>query len=149
MRAAKVGVVDDVDVARFGGQGLPAGDAFDQMAGGELHGAHEDGQAARSLGDERSVGGGIDAVGTVVRLGYHGREGGAREGQVHLVADLLQSGLNDGEGDGVDHCGTLTMRLASASSVTVQPGSMRVVVSICSMMAGPWIVAERGRWSRQ
>ena len=46
--------------------------------------------------------GGVDAVGAVVGLGDHRREGGAGEGEVHLVADLLQAGLDDAEGDGVE-----------------------------------------------
>ncbi len=60
------------------------------------------GRPADALRDQRAVVGGIDAVGAVVGLGDHRREGGAGKGEVHLVADLLQAGLDDGEGDGVE-----------------------------------------------
>ena len=92
--AAEVGVVDDVDVAGLGRQGLAGGDALDDVAGRELHGADEDRKPAGSLGDQRAVAGGVDAVGAVVGLGDDRREGGAGEGEVHLVADLLQAGLD-------------------------------------------------------
>ena len=102
MGAAEVGVVDDVDVAGVGGEGLALGDALDEDAGRELHGADEDRKSAESLGNQRAVEGGVDAVGAVVGLGDHRREGGAGEGEVHLVADLLQAGLDDAEGDRVE-----------------------------------------------
>ena len=101
VRPAQIGVVDDVDVARFRRGDGPFADQPDQVAGGMLHGADEDRKAAFALRDECAVLGGVDAVGAVVSLGDHGREGGTREGQVHLVADLLQAGLDDGEGQRV------------------------------------------------
>ena len=89
----------------------------------------------------------IDAVGAVVGLGDHRREGRAQEGQVHLVADLLQAVLDDGEGDGIDASSpqppTATMRLPSRVLTSTRlPGSMTVVASICSTIAGPANVAS-------
>ena len=46
MRAAQIGVVDDINVA-----GLHVGGALDDGLGGELHGTDEDRQAKLALGD--------------------------------------------------------------------------------------------------
>ena len=95
--AAQVGVVDDVEIARREVAG-----ALDHRLGAELHGADEDRQAELALRDELSGGGVVDAVGAVQRLRDHRAERRAHEGQVHLVAHLLQAVLDDREGDRIE-----------------------------------------------
>ncbi len=153
--AAEIGVVDDVDVAGLGPAGLALGDEADDVAGRVLHRADEDRQAELALGDQRAGVAVVDAVGAVVGLGDDRREGRAREGDVHLVADLLQAGLDDGEGQGVDGGGrsveghAFTLRLPMESTVATAPGSMTVVASICWITAGPATEAPMGRASRE
>ncbi len=150
--AAQIGIVDDVDVAGRGLGGPALADHLDQRGGRILHGADEDRQAPGALRDQRAVLRRIDPVRAVVRLGDHRREGGAREGQVHLVADLLQAGLDDRQGDRVEAHGappTVMIRLPSASPVAWQPGSISTVLSICSISAGPSISAAAGSRSRR
>jgi hypothetical protein len=149
MRAAKVGVVDDIDVVGLRGRGSARRNHLDQGTGGILHGADKDRQAARALRDQRAILGGIDPVGAVVRLCDHGREGRAGEAEVHLVANLLQARLNDRKGDGVDTAHSAApiwiIRLPSTPPWTRSPGGIRVVQSSCSMMAGPSRVTSAGR----
>ena len=102
VRAAEVGVVDDVDVAGRRRAGLALADQADQLGGGVLHGADEHRQAQLALADQRAGVAVVDARGAVVGLGDHRREGGAREGEVHLVADLLQARLDHGKGERID-----------------------------------------------
>ena len=94
MGAAEVGIVADVDVAR-----LQIAGALDEGPGRVLHGADENRQAKLALGDQRPVIAMVDAVGPVHRLGDHRAEGRALEGQVHFVADLVQTVLHHGQGD--------------------------------------------------
>ena len=149
MRAAEIGVVDDVDVAFLRRQAASVSDHLDDCLRRILHDADEDRQALRPLRDQRTVYGRVDAVGAVVRLGYDRREGGSAEGQVHLVAGLLERGLDDGEGDGVEGHGLPTsIRIfPSASPRATSPGSSTVVASICSRIAGPSTTASRGNFS--
>ena len=76
--------------------------ALDHRLDGELHRADEDRQPELALGDQLAAVAVVDAVGAVERLGDHRAEGAAHERQVHLVADLHQAVLQDGQGDGVD-----------------------------------------------
>jgi hypothetical protein len=55
-----------------------------------------------ALRDQRAVARRIDAVRAVQRLGDHRREGRAHEREVHLVADLLQAVLDDGQRDRIE-----------------------------------------------
>ena len=103
MGAAKIGIIDDVDIARFRRYGDPGLDALDDRPGGELHHTDKHRQAFGALRDQAAIGGVIDAVGSVIRLGDDRREGGAGEGQVHLITNLLQPGLNDRQSDRVKH----------------------------------------------
>ena len=102
VRAAEIGIVDDIDVALLRRQAASVADHLDDGAGGILHDADEDRQALVALRDQRAVFGRVDAVGAVVRLGDHRREGCTGESEIHLVAGLLQGGLDDGEGEGVE-----------------------------------------------
>jgi hypothetical protein len=113
VRAAEVGIVDDVDVAGLGRTGLALADQPDQLGGGILHGADEHRQAQLALADERAGVAVVDARGAVVGLGDHRGEGRAREREVHLVADLLQAGLDHRKGEGIDarHAASPTVRV--------------------------------------
>ena len=102
MRAAEIGIVDDEHVARIDRAGVVALHPVDHGAGRELHGADEHRQAELALRDQRAVDRVVDAVGAVHALGDHRREGRAHEGEVHLVADLDQAVLDDGQGDGIE-----------------------------------------------
>ena len=102
VRAAEIGIVDDIDVAGLGRPRLAFADQADQLARGILHGADEDRQAELALADQRAGVLVVDARGAVVGLGDHGREGRAREGDVHLVADLAEARLDHGECERVD-----------------------------------------------
>ena len=95
--AAEVGVVDGEDVALVHG-----GLGGDQVLGRELHRADEDRQPQLALGDELAVLARVDAVGAVEALRDDGTEGRADEGEVHLVADLLQAALHHAESDGIE-----------------------------------------------
>ena len=79
MRAAKIGIVDDIDVAGLGRGRAALADQPDQFGRRILHRPDKDGQAACPLRDQGAVIGGIDAVRPVIRLGDDGREGGPRE----------------------------------------------------------------------
>ncbi len=151
MGAAEIGVVDDEDIAW-----VHRPRPLDHRLRRELHGADENRQAEIALGDELAGIAVIDAVGAVERLGDHRAEGGAHEGEVHLVANLLQPVLDHGEGNGVEggrhwspRAVSVTMRLPKASTVTLSPGSITVVASSCSTIAGPMNSAPRGRLSRR
>ena len=151
MGAAKIGIIDDIDVARVRGGRASLADQPDQLGCRILHGADKDRQAARPLRDQRPVIGGVNPVRPVIRLGDHRRKGGAREAEVHFVADLLQSGLNDAEGDRIkahDALPTETRILPSPSDMAVSCGAIRMVVSICSRIAGPVSRASSGSLSR-
>jgi hypothetical protein len=102
VRAAEVGIVEDVDVALLRRPCPALADGVDHGGHGVLHRADEDRQAQLPLRDQLAGVGGVEAVGAVVRLGDHGAEGGAGERQVHLVADLDEAVADDGEGDGVE-----------------------------------------------
>jgi hypothetical protein len=77
MRAAKIGVIDDIDVARLRCRDFALADQSYQLGGGVLHCADEDRQAAGALGNQRAIIGGIDSVRPVIRLSDYRREGGA------------------------------------------------------------------------
>ena len=102
MRAAEIWIVDDIDVAVLRLQAAACGDHLDDGPCRMLHDPDEYGQAFAALGDKRAVEGRIDAVRTIVGLRDDRREGCPREGQVHLVAGLLECGLNDRKRDGVE-----------------------------------------------
>src|SRR5690606_17795833 len=131
---------------------------FDHGPGRILHDAYEYRQSLVALSDQRTVVGRINAVGAVIGFGDYRREGGAGEGEVHLVAGLLQRCLYDGKGKRIQgglcgpvlsaHLPTSMMILPSASDRARSPGSSTVVASICSRMAGPSITASRGSLSR-
>ena len=121
MRAAEIGIVDDEDVARIDLAGIVALHALDHRPGRELHGADEHRQAELALGDQRAVGGVIDAVGTVHALRDHRREGRAHEGEIHLVADLDQAVLDDGQGDGIEVRHALDMAYAHMFTARHRP----------------------------
>ena len=148
MRAAEIRVVDDVDVAGLRRARPALADQADQLRRRVLHRADEDRQAVLALRDERAGVGGVDAVRAVVGLGDDGGEGGAREGEVHLVADLLQAGLHHREGQGVQGAHALILRLPIASTTATAPGSITVVASICCTTAGPSMRASAGKASR-
>ena len=79
-------------------------DALDHRLRRELHRADEHRQAEFALRDQLAGVAVIDAVGAVEGLGDHRPEGRAHEREVHLVADLLQAGLDDRERERVDAC---------------------------------------------
>ena len=101
VRAAEVRVVDDEDVARLE-RDLQALHALDHRLHRELHRADEHRQAELALRDQLAGRQVVDAVGAVERLGDHRAERAAHEGEVHLVADLLQAVLKHAERDRVD-----------------------------------------------
>ena len=82
--------------------GLALADQADEIARSSLHGADEHRQPKFALRDQRAGVAVVDAVGAVVGLRDDGRERRAREGDVHLVADLPQARLDDGEREGID-----------------------------------------------
>src|SRR5690606_29056630 len=158
VRAAKIGVVDDIDVVFFRRLAAAVPDHFDHGAGRILHDADEYRQSLVALGDQRTVVCRIHAIVAVIGFVDYRREGGAGEGEVHLVARLLQCCLYDGKGKRIQgglccpvlpaHLQTSMMILPSASDRARSPGSSTVVASICSRMAGPSITASRGNPSR-
>ena len=152
MRAAQIGIVDDIDVVRLWRRSGSCGDHFDQRAGGILHGPDKYRQATRPLGNQGTVIGGVDPVGTVICFRDHRRESSAREAQIHFVTDLLQAGLDDRERNGVnahDPAPIWISRLPSAAPSTRSPGGTRVVQSSCSITAGPDSDTSAGRVSRR
>ena len=104
MRAAEIGIVDDVDVAGFRRQATAVGDHLDHRFGRILHDADEDRQTLAALRDQRAVDGRVDAVRAVIGLGDDRREGGAGKRQIHFITDLLQGGLQHRKRDRVELC---------------------------------------------
>ena len=92
--------------------------ARDGGLGGVAHRADEDRQPllAHRHGLAVHV---IDAVAAVPRLGDDRAEGGAEQGRVHLVDELLQPAADDGEGHGIEtgggHRGTRMQALQRVS----------------------------------
>ena len=151
VRATQIGVVDDVDVIRLGRGHLPLADQPDDLGGGILHCADEHRQAKFALRDQRAVVGRIDARRAVIGLRDHRRKRRAREGNVHLVANLREAGLNHRDGKPVGfggHASLLILRFPISSTSACQPGSMMVVASICWTTAGPETTAPSGNISR-
>ncbi len=101
VRAAQIGIVHDEDVAFVERCPLLL-HALDDRLRGKLHRSHEDRQAEFALGDQLAGIAMVDAVRSVQRFGDHRRERGAHEGQVHLIADLLQPVLDHHQRDGID-----------------------------------------------
>ncbi len=62
MGAAKIRVIDDIDVAGLGRCRLAAGDPLNKRAGGRLHRANENRQTENTLRDQRAVISRIDAA---------------------------------------------------------------------------------------
>jgi hypothetical protein len=83
-----------------------------------------------------------------------GREGAAQQRRLHLVGDAVELVANDFDRDGVEGFGlclgrhgwfppsAVMIRVPSAATIARQPGSIRVVVSGCSTIAG---LESRGR----
>ena len=146
MGAAGIGIVDEEDVALVD---VVAVDGAQDGLSGELHDADEERQSPASLGDDLAVVGLIDAVGEVVGLGDHRREGGPLHGQVHLFGDLFESAAHDRQGQGIDAHGDPSMiRQPLEWTRATVPGSRTVVASDCSMTAGPVNSVPAGSWSR-
>src|SRR5262249_28081877 len=86
-----------------------------------------------------------------------GREGTAQQGRLHLVGDAVELVANDFDGDRVEGLGSghglslasaVMMRAPSAATTARQPGSIIVVLSGCSTIAGPRISAPTGKVER-
>src|SRR5262249_41648785 len=87
----------------------------------------------------------------VVGFGDHRREGGARKGNVHLVAHLAQGRLDHGQGEGIEAHGsapTVILRLAASSTRALAPGSVTGGASIRSDRAGTPQRAPSGSLTR-
>src|SRR5882757_2473333 len=135
--AAQIRVVDDEDVAF-----AEIGGAIDHGLRRELHRPDENRQSQLALSDQFAGVACIDSVRPVEAFGNDGAERRANEGQVHFIADLLQAVLNDRERDRIEpsHVGsfpTLMMMLPDESMCAWSLGSITVVASNCSMIAGP------------
>ena len=144
--AAEVGVVDREDVALAYFVGLVA----IRCSVENCMVPTKTGKPQLALRDQLAVLPGVDAVRAVEPLRDYGAEGRANEGEVHLVADLLQAALHHAEGDGVERAHPLTsrIRLPMASREARLPGSTTLVQSVCCTMAGPGKDAPSGRRSR-
>ena len=99
MRAARVRVVEQIRVAR--GQAAVARDLLDHGPDGKRHGADEDGQPGRPLHQRVACGGVIQAVAGVAGFGNDRVERRAVERCIHLIGDLRQAPVQDGQGDRV------------------------------------------------
>ena len=133
--ATQVGVVHDPDVAIFEAA-LRIGQPNDVLHA-ELHVGQKHRQTVAALGNGLARGRVKDAVGTVVGLRDDGRDGRVDEVQIHLIGNLFEAAAHNGQGDWVHGHFTFTSRLPCTSTVAVMSGSMTVVVSLCSTMAGP------------
>ena len=100
MRAAVVGVVEQIGVARL--QPAVARDLVDHGLDRERHGADEDRQAGRALHQRRAGFGVIEPVAGVVRLGDDRIERRAEQRRVHLVGDLHQTAVEHRKRDGIE-----------------------------------------------
>ena len=101
VRAAPVGVIEDPDVAVS--RAAAGRSRLDGEFDGARHGSREDRQAGGALDQGRPGGGVVDAMGGVVGLGNDGVEGRAEQGGVHLVHELLEPPLENGQRDGIQH----------------------------------------------
>ena len=146
VRAAGVGVVQDVDVAV-----AHAVDGIDLEHLGDRRDEGRQMDRDRAGLRERGAVGGEQAGGSVESFLDDGREGTAQQRRLHLVGDAVELVANDFDRDGVEGFGlcrgchglfpqsAVMIRLPSATTVARQPGSIKVVVSGCSTMAGPRI----------
>ena len=101
MGAAFIGVVEQVGIALL--QPAALGHLVDHRLDGERHGADENRQAVGALHQRVAGAGVIQAVAGVAGFGDDRVEGRAIEGGVHLIGDLLQPPLQDGERNRIDH----------------------------------------------
>ena len=110
-----------------GGATLPSPISRDQLARSNIAWCRRRPAGRTRPGDQRAVVRVVDAGRAVVGLGDDRREGGAREGEVHLVADLLQAGLDDRKGDGVERAhGALPPRCGDCRSASTRRGGARL-----------------------
>src|SRR6187431_973624 len=89
-----------------------------------------------------------DAVRAVVGLGDDRRDCRMDQMQVHLVGDLLERAAHHRKCDGIGHAAS-TMTFWKRSTRTFMRGSTTVVVSDCSMIAGPAMVMPGFRSPRR
>jgi hypothetical protein len=97
MRAAHIRIVDDEDVAILKG----VRSIYHRLRR-KLHRSDKNRQSQLTLGNEFAGFAMINPVGTVQTLCNHRAEGSPNEGHIHFVANLLQTVLNDGQGDRID-----------------------------------------------
>ena len=90
MRAAEIGVVDDIDVTRLG----IARDRNDRL-GGFLHRSDENRQAKVALRNQFAVVPVINPVRSVLPFRNDRTKRRSHECQIHFVANLLQAVLDD------------------------------------------------------
>ena len=90
--------------------------------------------------------------GAVLPLLDVGREGSADDGAAHLLDDGGQRAADHLDGNRIDWPGhadsSVIIRFRKLSTVAVWPGSSSVVLSICSMIAGPGTAWPGPRRSR-
>ena len=129
---AVVGVVRDHHVTRF--QIIDPGKRRAHVA------IEEAGHPEVGRVGEEPPRGGRDGRAEVARLLHVGRAGGPLQGDCHLFGDGRELVEEDLHLDGIElHAGPASVRrrVPSRSARACQPGSRNVVVSACSMMAGP------------
>src|SRR6185503_7672145 len=123
-------------------------DQLDDVGDGELHVREEHRQPVTSLRDRLAGRRMEDAVRAVVGFGDDRRDRRMDEMQVHLVGDLFERAAHDRECDGIGHAPS-TMTFWKRSTRTFMRGSTTVVVSDCSMIAGPAMVMPGLRSARR
>ena len=132
--ATEVWVVQDPHVAGF--EATLGVRHLDQALHRELHVGQKHRQAITTLGYGFARGRVEYAVGAVVGFRNDRRYRRVDQVQIHLVGNLFEAAANNGKGYCVHHF-TCARRLLRASTVTTMSGSITVVVSLCSTMAGP------------
>ena len=134
MATANVGVVHDPHVTRL--EPTVSARQFDHLLHGELHIGQKHRQTVSALGDGLPGRGMKNAISTIVSLRNDRGHGCMDQMQIHFISDLFEAAAYNGQSYGVHHF-TFTKRLPLESTTTFIAGSTTVVVSLCSMIAGP------------
>ena len=112
VRAALIGIVEQEGIARL--EPAVARHLVDHRLDREGHGTDEDRQAIGALHQRVAGDGVVEPVAGVARLGDDRVEGRAEQRRVHLVGDLFEPALQDGQSDRIDAGHAASSVLAAA-----------------------------------
>ncbi len=110
---------------------------FNDFLNGKLHVSQENGQPIATLCNRLTGNGMKDAVSTIIGLGNDGRYRGVNKMQIHFIGYLLKAAAYNRQRYWIHSHFTFTSKFPRSSTDAFMSGSITVVVSVCSTMAGP------------